>query len=164
MTDKTSFGGEEWASILQLPGAVSMYIITASPAVGDSVKETFALAQNLSDPKQKENASGLLKAILDEFKDSSSARQAQPKFEGANDMAALRAMILEHIRKNVVVVDEKAEANEAIDFKMWLYKVANDTANAAKEGDFLGIGGQRVNQAERDALTELGTVFGIHQV
>ena len=54
MTDKTSFSSEEWAGILQLPGAVSMYIITASPAIGDSVKETFALAQNLSDPQQKE--------------------------------------------------------------------------------------------------------------
>ena len=164
MTDKTSFSAEEWAGILQLPGAVSMYIITASPAIGDSVKETYALAQNLADPKQKENASGLLKAVLDEFKDAGSARQAQPKTDGAQDMAGLRAMMLDNIRKNVAVVDQKAEANEAIDFKMWLYKVANDTAQAAKEGDFLGIGGEKVNQAERDALTELGTVFGVHQV
>ena len=37
MTDKTSFSTEEWASVLQLPGAAAMYIITASPAIGDSV-------------------------------------------------------------------------------------------------------------------------------
>jgi hypothetical protein len=164
MTDKTSFSSEEWAGVLQLPGAVSMYIITASPAIGDSVKETFALAQNLSDPAQKQNASGLLKAVLDEFKDAGSARQAQPKIEGAQDMTALRASILDAIRKDVAVVEQKAEANEANEFKMWLYKVANDTAQAAKEGDFLGIGGEKVNQAERDALTELGTLFGVHQV
>lgn len=164
MTDKTSFSSEEWASVLQLPGAVSMYIITASPAIGDSIKETYALAQNLADPKQKENAGGLLKAVLDEFKDASSARQAQPKLDSAQDMAALRAALLDTIRKAVAVVDQKAEANEALDFKMWLFKVANETAQAAKEGDFLGIGGEKVNQAERDALTELGTVFGVQQV
>jgi hypothetical protein len=164
MTDKTSFSSEEWAGVLQLPGAVSMYIITASPAIGDSVKETFALAQNLADPKQKENASGLLKAVLDEFKDAGSARQAQPKMEGAKDMAALRAMLLDTIRQNVAVVDQKAEANEAIEFRMWLYKVANETAQAAKEGDFLGIGGEKVNKAEMDALTELGTVLQVQQV
>lgn len=164
MTDKTSFSSEEWASVLQLPGAAAMYIITASPAIGDSMKETFALAQNLADPAQKETAAGLLKAVLDEFKDAGSARQAQPKFEATQDMTALRAAMLDAIRKSVALVDQKAEANEAIDFKMWLYKVANDTAQAAKEGDFLGIGGEKVNQAERDALTELGTVFQVHQV
>jgi hypothetical protein len=164
MTDKTSFSSEEWAGVLQLPGAVSMYIITASPAIGDSIKETFALAQNLADPAQKENAGGLLKAVLEEFKDAGNARQAQPKVEGAQDMAALRSTLLDNIRQNVAVVDQKAEANEAIDFKMWLYKVANETAQAAKEGDFLGIGGEKVNQAESDALTELGTVLQVQQV
>ena len=164
MTDKTSFSAEEWASVLQLPGAVAMYIITASPAIGDSIKETYALAQNLADPAQKENAGGLLKAVLDEFKDAGSARQAQPKFEATQDMATLRTTILDTIRKDVALIDQKTEANEANEFKMWLYKVADDTANAAKEGDFLGFGGQKVNQAETDALTELGTVFGVHQV
>jgi hypothetical protein len=161
MTDKASFSPEEWAGILQTPGAVSMYIITASPAIGDSMKESFALAQNLSNPQQKESAGGLLKAVLGEFTDASSARAAQPKFEGAQDMAGLRAMILENITENVAVIDAKADANEALDFKMWLYKVANDTAHAAKEGDFLGIGGEKVNQAERDALSQLATVLGV---
>lgn len=164
MTDKTSFSSEEWASVLQLPGAVAMYIITASPAIGDSLKETYALAQNLANPAQKESAGGLLKSVLDEFKDADSARQAQPKFESKQDMAALRTAILDAIRKDVALVEQKAEANEANEFKMWLYKVANDTAHAAKEGDFMGIGGEKVNQAETDALTELGTVFGVQQV
>lgn len=164
MSDKTSFSAEEWASVLQLPGAVAMYIITASPAIGDSIKETYALAQNLADAAQKESASGLLKAVLDEFKDAGSARQAQPKFEGQQDMASLRTEILATIRKDVALVEQKAEANEANEYKMWLYKVANDTAHAAKEGDFMGIGGEKVNQAETDALTELGTIFGVHQV
>ena len=71
---------------------------------------------------------------------------------------------LDNVRKTGDVVDQKDEANEAIDFKMWLYKVANETAQAAKEGDFLGIGGEKVNKAESDALTELATVFGVQQV
>jgi hypothetical protein len=164
MTDKTGFSAEEWAGLLQTAGAVSAYIITASPAVGDSMKESFALAKNLSDPKQKESAGGLLKAVLDEFKDSSSAKAAQPNMDGAKDMAGLRTMLMENITKNVAVIDAKAEANEAKDFKMWLYKVANDTAEAAKEGDFMGIGGEKVNQAERDALSQLATVLGVQAV
>jgi hypothetical protein len=164
MTDKTAFSPEEWAGLLQTAGAVSMYIVTASPAVGDSMKESFALAQNLSDPKAKESAAGLLKAVLDEFKDPSSARAAQPKTDGVKDMAGLRTLLLENIAKNVAVIDAKAEANEAKDFKMWLYKVAKDTAEAAKEGDFMGIGGEKVNQAEKDALSQLATTLGVQAV
>ncbi len=100
------------------------------------------------------SAAGLLKAVLDEFTDSSSAKASQPKYEGAKDLPGLRTMILEDITKQTAVVDAKAEANEAKDFKMWLYKVANDTAEAAKEGDFMGIGGVKVNQAEKDALAQ----------
>jgi hypothetical protein len=102
--------------------------------------------------------------VLDEFTDSSSAKAAQPKYEGAKDMPALRAMILEDVTKQVALVDAKAEANEAKDFKMWLYKVANDTAEAAKEGDFMGIGGVKVNQAEKDALAQLATVMAVQAV
>ena len=58
MTDKTAFSPEEWAGIKTLPGAVSMYIITASPAVGDSMKESFALAKNLADPKPEGECGG----------------------------------------------------------------------------------------------------------
>ncbi|MCW5569348.1 MAG: hypothetical protein KIS84_14105 [Dokdonella sp.] len=161
MTDKTAFTPEEWAGIKTLPGAVSMYIITASPAIGDAMKESMALAKNLADPAQKASAAGLLKAVLDEFTDSSSAKASQPKYEGAKDMPGLRAMILDDITKKTALVDAKAEANEAKDFKMWLYKVANDTAEAAKEGDFMGIGGVKVNQAEKDALAQLATVMGV---
>ncbi len=164
MTDKTAFSPEEWAAIKTLPGAVSMYIITASPAIGDAMKESLALAKNLSDPAQKASAAGLLKAVLDEFTDSSSAKASQPKYEGAKDLPGLRTMILEDITKQTAVVDAKAEANEAKDFKMWLYKVANDTAEAAKEGDFMGIGGVKVNQAEKDALAQLATVMGVQAV
>jgi hypothetical protein len=164
MTDKTAFSAEEWTGLLQTAGAVSMYIVTASPAVGDSMKESFALAHNLSDPKAKESAAGLLKAVLDEFKDPSSARAAQPNLDGAKDMAGLRTMILENVTKNIAVVDAKADVGEAKDFKMWLYKVAKDTAEAAKEGDFMGMGGEKVNQAERDALSQLATVLGVQAV
>jgi hypothetical protein len=164
MTDKTAFSAEEWTGLLQTAGAVSMYIVTASPAVGDSLKESYALAQNLSDPKAKESAAGLLKAVLDEFKDPSSARAAQPNLDGAKDMAGLRTMILENVTKNVAIVDAKADAGEAKDFKMWLYKVAKDTAEAAKEGDFMGMGGEKVNQAEKDALSQLATVLGVQAV
>jgi hypothetical protein len=40
-------------------------------------------------------------------------------------------------------------------------QLAFDVANASKEGDFLGIGGKRISDDERDVLTTLSEVLGI---
>ncbi|MFO7632566.1 MAG: hypothetical protein R6W76_08510 [Caldilinea sp.] len=39
--------------------------------------------------------------------------------------------------------------------------VAVATAEAAKEGDFMGIGGVRVNEAEKAALQQLAEILGV---
>jgi hypothetical protein len=46
-------------------------------------------------------------------------------------------------------------------YKEWLMRLAFDVANASKEGDFFGIGGKRISDAERDALNTLSEVLGI---
>lgn len=160
MADKSSFTPEEWSSLLQLPGVASMYIITASPAIGDSFKETMVLAKQIADPKLKESSTGLLKSVLAEFTDSSSAKQVQPQLGDNKDMASARATLLEKLRTGVALADAKA-GDEAAEFKQWLYKIAVETAEAAKEGDFMGIGGEKVNQAERDALKQMADILGV---
>lgn len=40
-------------------------------------------------------------------------------------------------------LDEKATPEEAAEIKAWLYDVSVKTANAAKEGEFLGFGGKK---------------------
>jgi hypothetical protein len=44
-------------------------------------------------------------------------------------------------------------------YKQWVYQVAVDAANAAKEDDFLGICGKRVSDEETAALNEIAAAF-----
>ena len=60
----------------------------------------------------------------------------------------------------MAILDATAGA-EARPVKAWLYRVAVATAEAAKEGDFMGIGGVRVNDAEKAALAELAAILQV---
>jgi hypothetical protein len=56
-------------------------------------------------------------------------------------------------------VAQKSPA-EAEEYKRWLVALAQKTAEAAKEGGFLGIGGTRVSEAETSAVSELNRTTG----
>jgi hypothetical protein len=58
------------------------------------------------------------------------------------------------------IVTQKAPA-EADEFKQWLMTIANRTAEAAKEGGFLGIGGTQVSDKEKAGLAALATALGV---
>jgi hypothetical protein len=51
---------------------------------------------------------------------------------------------------------------EAEEYKRWLVSLARQTAEAAKEGGFLGIGGTRVSEGESTAITELAAALGVN--
>jgi hypothetical protein len=160
MTDKTNFTSEEWMSLTTAPVAASMLITMASPALGDAMKESMVVAKALGDKEAKANATGLLGAVLGHFTDMNSVKAAQPKLT-AKDPAGAKAELLTALTNVAALVDAKSTPEEAQQFKGWLYKIANDTAEAAKEGDFMGIGGEKVNQAERDALKDIAGVLGV---
>ena len=50
---------------------------------------------------------------------------------------------------------------EADEYKQWLTSLAQKTAEASKEGGFLGIGGVQVSKEENAAVNELSTALGL---
>jgi hypothetical protein len=59
---------------------------------------------------------------------------------------------------NIVTQKSPAEADE---LKQWLMTIANRTAEAGKEGGFLGIGGTRVSEKEKTELAALASALGV---
>ncbi len=59
---------------------------------------------------------------------------------------------------NIVAQKSPAEVDE---FKQWLMTIANRTAEAAKEGGFLGIGGTKVSDKEKTELATLASALGV---
>ena len=54
----------------------------------------------------------------------------------------------------MAVVEQKSPA-EAEEYKQWLTSLAQKTAEASKEGGFLGIGGVKISDEESAAVNDL---------
>ena len=162
MTSKADFTAEEWLQLLQGPMITGVVISMASPAVGDMVKESMAVAKTIAAAAQGASGDGLYAELVHEYSNKETMKQAQPKFEKA-DIETVKAQAMDEVKAAAALLDRKAQPDEAAPIKQFYYDAAVASAQAAKEGDFLGIGGVRVNDAEKAALAELATILNISQ-
>lgn len=160
MTTKADFTTEEWQSIVQAPVAVGGLVTLASPAIGDAVKESISVAKQIAELGQSADNGTLMAELAEEFKSRETAKQAQFTME-SRDPAAVKAQMLGVVQSAAAALDAKASPEEAAQVKQWLYSLGETAANAAKEGDFMGIGGQKVSAEEEAALAEIKTTLGL---
>lgn len=162
MTGKADFTSEEWQQLLQAPMIAGVVISMASPAVGDMIKESMAVAKTIAAAIQGATSEGLYAELVHEYQNKDVMKQAQPKFE-KSDIETVKAQAMEEVKAAAALLDRKAQPDEVAPITQFYYDAAVASAQAAKEGDFLGIGGVRVNDAEKAALAELATVLNISQ-
>ena len=160
MTNKAAFSADEWKTLQQAPMVAGMYITIASPSITDSMKESMAVARKVSEAIKGSSGGALVTELMSELTDFSSIRAIQPDFKERTP-DGIKAEAIGQIRAVASILDGKVSAADANEYKQWVYDAAVAAAEAAKEGDFLGIGGERVNDEERAALAELKNALGI---
>jgi hypothetical protein len=70
-------------------------------------------------------------------------------------IANLKSAVLARIKEAANLISRKATPEETQAYKQMIMGVAEKTANASKEGGFLGFGGVRVSNAEQSFLNEV---------
>ena len=169
MTTKTDFTPEAWQAILAAPGAIGTLVMNASFGLGDMIKEAGALSKQIDALVQQPGDLPLLVALAADYKQQQEAEKAQATKPATpatpapekQDPAAQKAQLLAGVQAAVVAVDATATPEEAAQLKQWLYGVGDAVAKAAKEGDFFGIGGKQVSDAEAAVLVEIKTALGL---
>ena len=126
------------------------------------LKETFASGRALMEAKTSPNASGLSKAVVSDI-ETSEGRSAAQEFVKGRLRGAKREEIkqraLDALRSAAAIVDQKAPSDAAA-YRAWLLYIANNVAEASKEGGFLGFGGVAVSEAEKATLAEIAAALG----
>jgi hypothetical protein len=166
MSTKADFSAEEWKLVLKAPLMAGLAVVAASPSGPLGVlREMFAVGKLVNETKtQAEGAGGLSNSLLR----SLVADLASPDGRAQLDVAELRGVpppqlqshALEACRAVAALVDRKA-SREADGVKRWLVAIAQRTAEAAKEGGFLGIGGTRVSENETTAIRDVARSLGV---
>lgn len=91
---------------------------------------------------------------------ASSATDPADRMEERNP-AVSRPFALQLAEKSLAIMEANATEQETIEFKYWLYALADQVTLASKAGGFLGFGGTRVSRAEAAFLADLRQTLGI---
>jgi hypothetical protein len=121
-------------------------LVQESAAAGRMIVEAASTAQT-----------PLLKSLAEDTKSSMSIPRVPP---GATPTAVQEAAI-EILRRTSELLGNKATPEEATEVRQWLTRVAQATAEAAKEGGFLGFGGTLVSEEEKAAIARIESTLGI---
>lgn len=150
MTRKAEFNAEEWSTVIEAPMLAGMRVLAASR--GGTVREMRAIARVYSEAREQQSESQLLDAIVgDRAVVQPVVKRDEPDAVSAESMA--------RIRKALTIIDRIATADEANEYRRFIWSLADRTARAHKEGGILGIGGEAVSDAERAVLDELAALF-----
>ncbi len=72
-----------------------------------------------------------------------------------------KAYAIDHFRRVAAILENKVAGVHATNCKQWLMTIAQRTAEAQKEGGFMGIGSSRISEKESDVLKELAEALKI---
>jgi hypothetical protein len=165
MSTKTDYSAEEWKLVLKSPLMAGLAVVAASPSGPLGVlREMFAVGKLVNETKTRGEGTGglsneLLRSLVAELSSADGPSWISPSCEPSPQQ--LQGHALEACRALASLVDRKASKEEAEGVKRWLVAIAQRTAEAAKEGGFLGIGGTRVSENETVAIRDVARALGI---
>jgi hypothetical protein len=158
VTTKADYTDEEWAVLGRAPLVAGLAVSFADPGGPiELTKESMAAMRAVGAPPSDDE---LLTAISQEALAKFQQRENALKEAGFKGATA-REQIVEELTRANEILSAKATPEEAAAFRQWLMQSAQDTANAAKEGGFMGIGATRVSEGEEAMLAKLRGILGV---
>ncbi len=150
MTTKSDFDEEEWARIVRAPLMAGLAITLADPGGPiEAAKETMATMRSATSPPSREQ---LLSEVALDVQEQVQHRQNPLKGYRPAKESPAGEQVLEELREVQGIVSAKATPDEAAAFGRWLVASAQASAEAAKDGGFMGFHAQRVSDREQAML------------
>jgi hypothetical protein len=160
MTSKDDFTDEEWTRLKRAPFVAGMAISLADPGGPiEVVKETAATLKVVREAAESGGRGELVDAVARDV--VAETRERQNPLHDFKPKGALAGQeILEELAGVNAIVSAKGTPEDAAAYRDWLNAAAQEAANAAKEGGFLGFHATRVSEGEQRMLDKLAEVLG----
>jgi hypothetical protein len=156
MTTKADFSEEEWTRLVRSPMVAGMAISLADP--GGPIEAFKEVSATLKTVRDAGGRGGLVGELAQEVAELS--KQRKNPLSGFKPKGAMAGQeIVDELAAANAIVSEKAAPEEAAAYRDWLLAAAQEAANAAKEGGFMGIGATRVSEGEQRMIDKLREVL-----
>lgn len=163
MTEKTAFTALEWDLLRLVPALVSAGMSSADRSgFFATVKEASAGIRSMSESYRGSDVE-LLQAFADDRSTPGipDPRELLGEGDRAQQRMNLKTEVMSRLQQALSLLEQKATPEEIRAYKQMLHDVAENVAEASKEGGFLGFGGVRVSERERNFLEELDQMLGL---
>jgi hypothetical protein len=163
MTTRNDFTTVQWQALRNAPqlvaittaaagnsglfGSLSEGIATASK-IAEAAKGDYPLLREISDKNEIRIAQDEIRSLLKEVKSKDQLD------------AFLKEVTTNTITNAVAALDAKGLTADAQAYRSFLGGIAEKVASASKEGGFLGIGGERISEGERQFIDSLHKLLG----
>jgi hypothetical protein len=135
----------------------AIMVVTASPSGPIGLLKESAAASKMILEAADSAKTPLLKSLAEDLKTSVSLPKVPP---GASP-DAVQSAATEILHRTSELLGKKAAPEEATEMKQWLAQIALKTAEATKEGGFLGFGGTLVSDVEKAAIAKVNSSLGL---
>jgi hypothetical protein len=164
MVTKTDFSPEEWTKLKDAAHLTAL-AITASGSSGlwGTIKEGMSVSSSLIEGMQADNP--LLRQLcareeLEGVRNSLKARLEELKGKKPEEAkSAIAAMALADLQQAMAMLKSKGASTDLTAYSEFVRGMGRKVAEAAKEGGFLGFGGERISEPERELLARLDTTI-----
>jgi len=160
---KADFTNDEWEALRDAPHLVAFAVATAggSGPFG-TIKEAFAPVGAIIQAAKGDN--NLLRTICgpEELKAAQVSLRGSLKITDAHALRDdLQKRAAEKAREATAMLQEKGSPGDLDAYCALLINIADRTARAAKEGAFLGFGGQWVSDSERGVISRISKAMEV---
>jgi hypothetical protein len=149
MTTKAQFNAEDWTVVTTAPVIAAMRVLAADR--GGTVRESVAISRAYAAAREQ-NPSPLLAEIL-------ATPPAMERGSAPRTPDDLRLAAPAKLRQAIKMLERVATDDEVVEYKRFVFSVAESVARAHREGGFLGVGGKEISEREQEALDEIAAVF-----
>ena len=155
MTSNTDFTTDEWVRLKRAPFIAGMAISLSDPGGPiELAKETAASLKAVLHAAEDAGRGPFVTAVAaDALADAKAHKKPLQGFKPKGALAGQE--ILEELGAANGIASTKASPDDAEAYRAWLKDAAQEAANAAKEGGFLGFHAVRVSEGEQRMLDKL---------
>ncbi len=170
MSLDTRFTEEEQLLLTSTPSLIGSAMAFAEGSGLGTIKELFANAKTFIGGAKVFPENEIIVGVLPNLEDRKEAMAKAKEFreksmerlkeKGIDSHEKLNAQLISDCEAVSALLTEKATPQEATEYKEWAMSVAENVAKAAKEGGFLGIGGERISGGEKEVFSKIAQALG----
>ncbi len=157
-----NYATDEWTVLRDAPHAVGLAVALAGASgFTGTMKEAWSSASAILEGMKSDNEILRRLATKEEAKAAQSAlREAVREGDFKTVAERVQELAIERASAAMALLVDKGRPGDVEAYRTFLQGIGERVASAAKEGSFLGIGGERVSEGERAMLARLDEAIG----